>query len=93
MTELRPALKAYAAAKKVINQTFSTAVKAARATYQAVMASNPTAEAALEAKNVFTAAKASAVANRAAALVSLGAPPVKPAAPAKPVKPVKPVRP
>ena len=93
MTELRPALKAYAAAKKVINQTFATTVKAARETYKAVLAANPTPEVALEAKNVFAAAKATAVGNRAAALASLGAPPVKPAAPVKPVKPVKPVRP
>ncbi len=93
MEELRPTLKAYSDAKKVIGQTFATTVRAAKATYDAVLASDASAEEKLAAKTTFEQAKTAAAAARTAAIEALGPAPVKPAAPVKPTKPVKPVRP
>lgn len=93
MAELKPALTAYASAKRVIGQSFSSAVSAARASYQQAIAGEATAEQKLAAKTTFDSAKAAAAAARAAAIAALGAAPLKPAAPVKPTKPVKPTRP
>lgn len=93
MEELRPTLKAYSDAKKVIGQTFATTVRSAKATYDAVLASDASAEDKLAAKTTFEQAKSSAAAARSAAIEALGPAPVKPAAPVKPTKPVKPARP
>jgi hypothetical protein len=93
MAELKPALTAYASAKKVIGQTFASAVSAARTTYKQAIAGEATAEQKLAAKTSFDSAKAAAASARAAAITALGTAPLKPAAPVKPTKPVKPTRP
>ncbi|CAB4627621.1 MAG: hypothetical protein F2599_05310 [Actinobacteria bacterium] len=93
MDELNPALTAYASAKKVIGQTFSSAMQAAKATFDLAVAGEVTAEQKLAAKSAFEQARTTATAARTAALSALGTAPVKPAAPVKPTKPVKPSRP
>jgi hypothetical protein len=93
IAELKPTLKAYSAAKKVIGQTFATAVSAAKTTYQNAILLDASVEAKLAAKTIFKQAKITAAANRADAIAALGAKPIKPAAPVKPVKPVKPTKP
>lgn len=79
----KAAKAAYKAAKKVIGQTFHNAVASAKAIFKAAIAADSSAAAKLAAKNVFDAAKATAVANRAEALAALGPAPVKPVKPAK----------
>jgi septal ring factor EnvC (AmiA/AmiB activator) len=90
---LKPALSAYAEAKKVIGQTFASSVAAAEATYKQAISGTPTAEQKLAAKTAFESAKTAASAARAAAITALGAAPAKPAELTKPTKPVKPSRP
>jgi hypothetical protein len=93
MDELKPALTTYSEAKKVIGQTFSAAINAAKAAYDSAVTVDSTSEQKLAAKATFEAARTAATATRTAAISALGVAPVKPAAPVKPTKPVKPSRP
>lgn len=93
MEEIKPALQAYSAAKKVIGQTFRSSVASARTIFENALAADSSVESQLAAKLAFKQAKITAAANRADAIAALGAKPVKPAEPVKPIKPVKPTKP
>jgi hypothetical protein len=90
LAAFKSANQTYGAAKKVIGDTFRSAVQAANNAYEAAKAAATTDADKAAALAARKAAVAAAATVRDAAIAALGAAPVKPVAPTRPVKPTKP---